>query len=100
MSVVHAVVIFHAVVVVAMIVVHLSNGGGAGNGCSMCSGYGGGMVLVCTLGCVFIWKSENLAYATPKFDVGAYIEHKKIISRIFLAPLPTGNACFVNPLFW
>ena len=49
MSVVNAVVIFHAVVaVVAMIVVHLSNGGGAGNGCSMCSGHGGVMVLLCT----------------------------------------------------
>ena len=33
-------------------------------------------------------------------DVGAYTEHEKIISRIFLAPLPTGNACFVNPHFW
>ena len=32
--------------------------------------------------------------------VGAYTEHKKIISSIFLAPLPMGKACFVNPLFW
>jgi hypothetical protein len=40
-----------------------------------------------------------LAYATPRFDVGTYAEHKKIISRIFLAPLPTGNGCFVNQHF-
>ena len=53
----------------------------------------------CVVGCVFIRKSENLAYATSKFDVGAYTEHKQIISRTFLAPLPTGNGCFVNPHF-
>ena len=44
-------------------------------------------------------KEKNLAYATPKFDMGTYTEHKKIISRIFLAPIPTGNGCFVNQHF-
>ena len=53
----------------------------------------------CTLGCVFIRKSENLAYATPKFDVGAYTEQKNNISRIFLAPLPMGHGCFVKSHF-
>ena len=40
-----------------------------------------------------------MAYATPMFDVGTYTEHKKIIFRIFLARLPTGNSCFVNQHF-